>query len=184
MCPAGVVPFSGDTLATSGWLLGDVPKSDKPETCGVTWAACTKVTEESQGLHLGRARHLVKLSLKDKLQSKKAAIVTEDVWEDCSLFCRWGSYGLDQYMNKLRTLDLQAQSELSGEEFDQRKQMTEDRIQEVRNRLVQGDWKDIFKGLFTLRESSVSVADYQCWLLLSETSEKRKTDEVAERLKI
>ena len=61
MCPASVVPFSGDTLTTSGWLLGDVPKSVKPETCRVTWAACMKVMEESQGLHLDRARRLVKL---------------------------------------------------------------------------------------------------------------------------
>ena len=86
-------------------------------------------------------------------------------------------------MDKLGKLDLQAQSELSGEEFDQRKQMTEDRIQEVRNRLVQGDWKDIFKGLFTLRDSSFSVTDYPWWILPSETAEQRKTDEVAEQLR-
>ena len=97
-----------------------------------------------------RIGKMTKLALKDRHATKGAAVLTQQEWDDISVYARWGGFGLQKLMERMKAES--TTGELTAESTEG--------VESIRQRLIEGDWADFFGGSYMLRDPSFKIEDY------------------------
>ena len=82
-----------------------------------------------------RIGKMAKLALKDRHATKGAAVLTQQEWDDISVYARWGGFGLQKLMERMKAES--TTGELTAEPTEG--------VESIRQRLIEGDWADFFQ---------------------------------------
>ena len=152
--PPTLSPVTVEALATSGWILGAVPKGLKAEDPGtgaekslkIQWRSALRMTPHAQSLLMDRIGLLCMVSAKTRRPGGTRVMCVLDVaaFEDESLYMRWCSHGLQQLamIQKAQGPASESGSADTGLEV----------ASDVKRRAIEGAYKETFSGLFMLKE--------------------------------
>ena len=101
-----------------------------------------------------RIGNMTKLALKDRHATKGAAVLAQQELGDISVYARWGGFGLQKLMERMKAES--TTGELTAESTEG--------VESIRQRLIEGDWADFFfGGSYMLRDPSFKIEDYPFW---------------------